>query len=419
DEISPEDLASGQKLPEFNSLILSALVRDAGGEPCVWPTTPDDPHLIRQNLLKAARSGADLIVINAGSSAGSHDYTPEIIDELGELWVHGVAIMPGKPTAIGQIEGKAVLGIPGYPISAIIAFEEFGQSLLAAWQNRQMPPRAQSEAKPFAPIVSRPGMEEYIRVKLGKVDNNLIAVPLPRGAGTVNSLSRADGLIKIPLGLEGLGADSLAVVTLIRPQKQIEGAVLAIGSHDNTLELLDSLLRKKNLGASLTSAHAGSIGGLMALKSGRCHLAGCHILGPDGLYNQKAIEEMLLGCPIRLVRLVNREQGLMVRPDNPQNISSLADLSRPEISFINRQRGSGTRLLLDWHLKNLNIAPNTIVGYDDEEYTHMNVAAAILSGRSSTGLGIKSAALALGLKFIPVGVEEYDLVILEKFWGDP
>ena len=419
-EATEELLASGKALPEFNSLILAAMVRDAGGEPHVLPIVPDSPAEIAGVISGAVEKGFDLVVINAGSSAGSHDYTAEIIEKLGELYVHGVTIMPGKPTALGRVGDTPVIGVPGYPVSAILAFEEFGQSLLARWQGRAMPKRPQAQALPFNAIPSKPGMEERVRVKLGQVDDALIAVPLPRGAGTVTSLSRADGIISIPDNSEGLAAGQAVPVTIIHPEAQIRGALLAIGSHDNTLDLLDSFLRKADAKYSLTSAHVGSLGGLMALQAGKCHLAGTHLLDSDsGIYNQASIRETLAGIPVKLVRLVDREQGLIVRPGNPLGIHSLADLAREEVTFINRQRGSGTRVLLDWQLVQLGISPDRVSGYEEVEYTHMNVAAAVLSGRAATGLGVRSAANALGLDFLPVGVEEYDLAIPERHWNLP
>lgn len=417
-EASPELLASGEKLPEFNSLVLAAQVREAGGEPLVLPIVSDDPALIREAVLKAVRSEADMVVINAGSSAGSKDYTAGVISELGELLLHGVAMMPGKPTVLGRIEGKPVLGVPGYPVSAILAFEEFGQRLLTLWQGRGMPPCEEGEVHPYQALPSRPGMEEFVRVKLGRVDDKFVAVALPRGAGTVSSLSRADAIIRVPADSEGIPADAPVPAKFIRSREQVIKSLLAIGSHDNTLELLDSFLRVNYPGFSLTSAHVGSMGGIMALKSGKCHLSGSHLLGEDGVYNRSAVEEHLGGIPVRLVRLVDREQGLIVMPGNPDKVESLADLARAGVSFINRQRGSGTRVLLDWRLKELGIRPGEIKGYEDEEYTHMNVAAAVLSGRATAGLGVKAAAVALGLEFIPVGVEEYDLIIPERFWRD-
>ncbi|SBW08447.1 Molybdenum cofactor synthesis domain protein [uncultured delta proteobacterium] len=418
EDATPGLLAAGEKLPEFNSLTLAALVRDAGGEPVVLPIVPDEPERIREALLAAVASGADMVVVNAGSSAGSKDYTAGIIEEAGELWVHGVAMMPGKPTAIGRVSGKPVLGVPGYPVSAILSFEAFGQPLLALWQSRSMPERAIALARPFQALPSKPGMEEFVRVKLGKVGSELIAVPLPRGAGTVSSLSRADGIIRIDRDAEGVAEFTPSPVSLIRTREHIDGSLLAIGSHDNTLDLLDSILRKEHPGYSLTSAHVGSLGGLTALKNGRCHLAGSHLLGSDGVYNKEAVAAHLAAMPVHAVRLVDRVQGLMVLPGNPHGITSMGDLAREDVTFINRQRGSGTRVLLDWRLRELGIKPHAVQGYFDEEYTHMNVAAAVLSGRAATGLGVQAAASALGLEFIPVGVEEYDLIIPGRYWDD-
>lgn len=419
DKASPDKLKSGQALPEFNSLILSSLVEDMGGEAIVHDILPDDPDKISQALTNASQAGYHLIAINAGSSAGSHDYTPEMIRKNGELWVHGISIMPGKPTALGLIGKTPIIGVPGYPVSAIISFEELAEPLMSQWQGRAIPDKNQVEALAFQALPSRPGMEEFIRVKLGRVDDSFIAVPMPRGAGTVTSLSRADGVIRISREKEGIGAGERVPVSLIKNKSQIDGALLAIGSHDNTLDLLDSLIRKAKPAFSLASAHVGSTGGLKALKNGNCHLAASHLLNPqDGVYNQQAIKEYLPGVPVMQVRLVDREQGLMVAVGNPLNIKSIQDLIREDISFINRQRGSGTRVLLDWQLAELGISSDNIKGYENEEFTHMNVAVSVMSGLVSCGLGVKSAANALGLDFIPVGVEEYDLIIPLKYAED-
>jgi putative molybdopterin biosynthesis protein len=418
EEATAEILGKGEKLPEFNSLTLAAMIRDAGGEPVIHPIVPDHEEDLRGALLGAVESDADLVVVNAGSSAGSTDYTAKIIESLGELLVHGVSMMPGKPTALGRVRGKPVLGIPGYPVSAILAFEEFGLPLLARWMGRSMPDPSLAPAVFPQDVPSRPGMEEFIRVKLGRVGDNLIAVPLPRGAGTVSSLSRAEGIVRLPADSEGLSAGVRSPVRLIKSAKDIAGALLAIGSHDNTLDLLDSLLRKRHPGRSFTSAHVGSLGGLMALREGRCHLAGSHLLGEDGEYNKAAIRRHLSGLPVQLLRLVDREQGFIVPPGNPEHITSLRDLTRKGLRFINRQRGSGTRVLLDFHLKRLGLSPASIQGYEDEEYTHMQIAAAVLSDRADAGLGVKAAAVALKLDFVPFAVEEYDLVIPARYWDD-
>lgn len=419
EEISEAELESGSKLPEFNSRIFAGMLAGAGADPHTMPIVPDDPERIGAALKEAVHNGANLVILNAGSSAGSRDFTSQVIESLGELLVHGIAMMPGKPASLGLVNNVPVLGAPGYPVSAIISVEEFALPLLAFWQKQAPPAREEVEARACIALPSRPGMEERLRVKLGLVNGNYFAVPLARGAGVVSSLTRADAVITIPPASEGIGKNEVVKASLLRPRTQIEGALLAIGSHDNLLDLLDSLLRRSHPGFRLTSAHVGSLGGLLALAQGQCHLAGSHLLDPDsGIYNRHAIRQNLQGMDVTLIRLVEREQGLMVRPGNPLAIQGLADLARPEVSFINRQRGSGTRVLLDYKLNGLGIAPDAIRGYRDEEYTHMNVASAVLSGRADAGLGARAAANAMGLDFIPVGMEEYELVIPDQYMQD-
>ena len=418
-----EDLESGRVLPEFNSLVLSTLIRDAGGEVDERPITPDDPDALSQAICAAASDGADVVVLIAGSSAGSRDFTAEAIRRLGEVLVHGVAVMPGKPAMLGlvKVDGRTlpVMGAPGYPVSAIIAVEEFLLPLLAFWQKRRPKTRESVDVVACTPLPSRPGMEERIRVRLGIVGETCFAVPLPRGAGTVTSLSRADAIIPVARDCEGVDAGVPVRAELLRSRSQIAGSLLIIGSHDNTLELIDSLLRQVEPRFSLTSAHVGSLGGLLALKRGQCHLAGSHLLDEEsGIYNRSAIREHLKGVPVMLVHLAQREQGFVVMPGNPKGIKDVSDLVRDDVSFINRQRGSGTRVLLEYELKRKGNRPEKIRGYRDEEYTHMNVAAAVLSGRADTGLGVRAAAFALHLDFVPLGTEEYDLVIPKAFAED-
>jgi len=279
------------------------------------------------------------------------------------------------------------------------------------------PSRQSAVVEPTRKIPSKLGVEEFLRVKLGRVGNRIAATSLPRGAGIITSLTEADGIIRIPATSEGLNEKEPVSAELIRPLESINNTIVAVGSHDNTLDVLTDQLRTRSKPVVLSSSHVGSLGGLMAIKRGACHLAGAHLLDTeDGSYNVSYIRRYLPDISVKLVHLVMREQGLMVAPGNPKGLTGIEDLSRTDVAFINRQRGSGTRILLDYRLSEIGIDPRSIQGYDTEEYTHMTVAVAILSGTADTGLGIFAAANALKLDFIPVVTEQYDLVIPEIYF---
>jgi putative molybdopterin biosynthesis protein len=204
---------------------------------------------------------------------------------------------------------------------------------------------------------------------------------------------------------------------LLRPAREVEHTIVVVGSHDNTLDLLADEIKIWDPRLTLSSSHVGSMGGLMAVKRGVCHVAGTHLLNEsDGTYNVSYVQDHLTGMDIRLLHLVMRDQGLIVLPGNPKQIADMADLVREDVCMINRQAGSGTRILLDYRLKQQGIDPGKINGYHDEEYTHMAVAAAVLSGAADVGLGIQAAAKALGLDFIPVVTEQYDLIVPAEYF---
>jgi putative molybdopterin biosynthesis protein len=216
--------------------------------------------------------------------------------------------------------------------------------------------------------------------------------------------------------VEGLAEGKPAVAHLLKPLNVINHTVVVVGSHDNTLDVLADMARGRHSRVTLSSSHVGSMGGLMAIKKGFCHMAGTHLLNEtDGSYNISYIKQYLPGVGLKLIRLVDRDQGFMVQPGNPKKIRGLEDLTRDDIVFINRQRGSGTRILLDFKLKLAGITPDMISGYPNEEFTHMAVAAAVASGTADTGLGIYASARALKLDFIPMITESYDIVIPADF----
>jgi len=400
---------------EYNSIVLAAQVRDWGGEPTRWAIVPDDLAAIKTAVLQAAAEH-DLVLVNAGSSAGSEDYTAQVIQEAGELLVHGVAVRPGHPVILGMIDhasGKTpVIGVPGYPVSTALTGEIFVEPLLARWLGRPATQRPRIKAVMTRKVQSPLGDDEFMRVAVGRVGERTVAAPLSRGAGVISSLVRADGIVRIPRFSEGIHAGEQVTVELYRDPADIERTIIAIGSHDLVLDLLAQFLAERAPGMRLASANAGSLGGMVALRRSEAHLAGSHLLHPEsGTYNVPYVQQYLPGRSVVLVTLTRREQGLIVLPGNPKEIHSLADLQRTDVRYVNRQRGAGTRVLLDYRLSEMEIDQTAIQGYDREEVTHLAVAAAVASGVADCGLGIRAAARALDLGFVPIEWERYDLVI--------
>ncbi|MDA8218820.1 MAG: molybdopterin biosynthesis protein [Dehalococcoidales bacterium] len=410
-----EQLHSGD-IVEFNSLILAGMVRQWGGEATRWPIVRDELPLIKEAVAEALATH-DVVLVNAGSSAGSEDYTSTVISSLGELLVHGVAIRPGHPLALGVAQGKALVGIPGYPVSAALTCELFVRPVVHGLLGLVVPERPRTKATMTRKVLSPTGLDEYMRVKVGKVGERMVATPLPRGAGVIMSLVRADGIVRIPRFSEGIHMGAETEVELLRPPEEVERTIVAIGSHDLTLDLLASHLRRRRPDLSLSSANVGSLGGLMALRRNEAHLAGSHLLDPDsGEYNVADIKRLLPDRSIVLVNLVYREQVLFVLPGNPKGIHGLEDLVRDDVVFVNRQREAGTRVLLDYKLKQRGLDPGRVTGYERVEYTHLAVAAAVAGGTADVGLGVLAAARALGLDSIPVAKERYDLVIPREYY---
>lgn len=396
---------------DFNSVVLAGQVREWGGEPARLPITPDDRELIRERVV-AALERHEIVLVNAGSSAGSEDYTAGIVRELGQLLVHGVAIRPGHPLILGIAQRKALIGIPGYPVSAILTSELFLRPLLYRLQGLAAPSRSTTRATITRKLLSPMGEEEYVRVKVGEVGDRLMAAPLSRGAGVIMSMVRADGLARIPRFSEGVHAGEDVEVELLRGMDEVRKTIVAIGSHDLALDLLSNALARRLPGASLASANVGSLGGLLALARDEAHLAGSHLLDEKtGAYNVSFIERHLAGRRVVLLQLAGRVQGLIVPRGNPKDVHELEDLARDDVQFVNRQRGSGTRVLLDYQLQRRGLSADHISGYEREQYTHLAVAADVASGAADVGLGILAAARALELEFVPLFNEQYQLVI--------
>ncbi len=399
---------------EYNSLVLAGQVGEWGGQATRFPITPDNFEAITAQVRTAAESH-DLILLNAGSSAGSEDFSAGVVETVGQLLVHGVAVRPGHPVILGMVhvnDGRQVpiVGVPGYPVSAALTGEIFVEPLLARWQGR--PPFEPDivEAELTRKVTSPGGDDDFMRVAVGKVGDRLLAAPLARGAGVISALVRADGLALLPRGSQGEPAGAKVAVRLYRRRSDLDRTIFAIGSHDLTLDLLAQFLAGDE--RRLVSANVGSQGGLVALRRGEAHLAGSHLLDPSsGEYNISYLEQYLPGVPVTVMGLVKRQQGLIVPPGNPKDLTALTDLAQSDVQFVNRQRGAGTRVLFDYHLAQNGLSAEQIGGYQQEEYTHLGVAAAVASGRADCGLGIAAAADALAMDFIPLFEERYDLII--------
>jgi len=417
DEIIPPEEVPDPMPPgvilEVNGQVLSSLIAECGAESTLAAPVPDILEKIKEAVSSGVADGYDVILTIAGSSAGSEDFSPAALSELGELLVHGVTIMPGKPTLLASVQGHPVIGIPGYPVSAFISFREFVRPLLYEIQGLQPPDPEKIEAFVGRKLPSKPGLEEHVRVILGKVAERVIAIPLSGGAGMMTSLVRADGILRIAPEISGYSEGEKATIELFTPEKALNNRLLVIGSHDLTIDLLASSVKEQSEGAiTISSSNVGSMGGLLAIDKGIAHFAGSHLLDTNtGDYNRSYIQRYIKSRPVVLLTLVHRWQGLMIAKGNPKGIQGMADLTRPDIALINRQAGSGTRILLDYELQKAGIDPSAINGYRSEEYTHMSVAMAVTSGRADVGLGIMAAAKALDLDFIPVSRERYDLVI--------
>lgn len=410
-ELTEENVKEGNII-ESNSRMFENMVRVEGGNPHRFPILVDDPDVIRKAMKEACET-YDMVLINAGTSAGTKDYTVHVLRELGEVLVHGVAVKPGKPVILAMVNGKPVIGLPGYPVSAYIGFVNFVTPVLQYMSNETAQPEELIKARISRRLISSLKYREYVRVKVGRVGDKIIAAPLSRGAGAAMSLVRADGLCVIPQNSEGVEAGDEVEVALYRPLKEVENTAVLIGSHDLILDVIGDMMPNHYPGKFVSSTHVGSMAGLMSLKRGECHLAPTHLLNEeDGVYNVSYLKSMFRE-PMALIKGVERIQGLMVKKGNPCGITGIESL--PGKRYVNRQRGAGTRVLLDYRLKKLGIPPEEISGYEREAGTHMAVAAAVESDSADVGMGILSAARAMNLDFIEVGPEEYDFAVPVKF----
>ena len=420
DEVVPPtpDPAPGDVM-EFNSAIFSAMLTQWGALPRTYPIVRDVEADIRAALERAV-SECDMVILNAGSSAGREDYSASAIAAVGEVFCHGIAIRPGKPAILGCRGAKPILGVPGYPVSGIIVIEQLLRPLVERCTGTQPDPAPTVEAVLSRPVVSGLKYQEFVRLRMGRVGDRLIAAPLDRGSGVVTSFMKADGILEVPQGTEGYEAGERVTVRLLRPEAELDRTLVAIGSHDPLLDELANLMHLENPDIYMSSSHVGSMGGIMAIRRGETHAAGCHLLNEaDGTYNTAYLEKYFPNGGLRQVECVGRTQGLMIARGNPLGLQGFGDIARPGVRYVNRQKGSGTRILADYLCRKEGVDPAAVYGYDREEFTHTSVAAQIAAGTADAGMGIYSAARLYDLEFLPVCVEQYDLLIPDYAWDTP
>lgn len=404
---------------EFNSSIFSAMVQEWGAEAKTYPIVPDRFDAIRE-MVAGAADECDIVLLNAGSSAGREDYSVSVIRELGDVVYHGIAIKPGKPAILGLRGAVPILGVPGYPVSGIIVIEELLKPLVAEWFHSNTAPVQLATATLTRPVVSGLKYQEFVRVRMGEVGGKLTASPLSRGAGVVSSFMKADGILEVPQGTEGYEAGEEVQVRLLSTPEKLQNTLVVIGSHDPLLDEVADMMHRADPTVFMSSSHVGSMGGIMAIRRGEAHAGGCHLLDTEtGVYNLSFLKKIFPNGGIRLVRCVGRQQGLMLAKGNPLDIKGFADIAKNGVRYVNRQKGSGTRVLMDYLCEQYAVNVSDIYGYEREELTHTSVAAQIANGSADAGMGIYSAAQLYDLDFLPICIEEYDLIIPDHAWETP
>ncbi|WP_440995794.1 molybdopterin biosynthesis protein [Arhodomonas sp. SL1] len=391
---------------DSNGAILAAAVRENGGEPLPLGICPDDEAAIASALERALE--ADVVLLSGGTSKGAGDVVHRVVARLRNpgVLVHGVALRPGKPLCLAVHDGVAIAVLPGFPTSAIFTFHEFIVPVIRRLAG--LPPRRREVVTARLPmdVPSEYGRVDYRMVGLlPQADGTPAAYPSPKGSGAVTAFSRADGFIAIGARSTGMGAGSEVEVQCLEGLDTAADLV-AVGSHCTGLDHLLGRLRRE--GHAVRSMHVGSLGGVAAAGRGDCDIAGVHLLDSEtDRYNSPWLPE-----GVTLVPGYRRRQGICLRPDDERlttvPLETLAERLRddPDLVMVNRNHGSGTRVLIDRLLDGLRPP-----GWGVQPASHNAVAAAVAQGRADWGMTIEPVARAYGLAFVPVRDEHYDFMI--------
>jgi putative molybdopterin biosynthesis protein len=391
---------------DSNGRILADAVTELGGEPWFLGAYRDDEAAVRAALDRAL-AGSDLVLLSGGTSKGEGDLNARVVAALDPgVIVHGVALKPGKPICLASHRGKPVVILPGFPTSAIFTFHEFVAPVIRRMSGVGAAPSEMVRARLALQTTSERGRLEYLLVGLVRRDDGqLAAYPMGKGSGSVTAWSRADGFVRVPRNTEIVDADTLVDVTLIGSGHAVADLVV-VGSHCAGLDRIASALAREGFAVKVQAV--GSQGGLAAAQRGECDAAPMHLLDPaTGRYNQP-----FLGEGLRLLRGYLRMQGVATRADETREIAALLDDA--SLRMVNRNRGSGTRVLIDEVL-----AGRRPPGFAYEPRSHYAVAAAIEQQRADWGVTIEPVARSKGLRFRPLRAEHYDFAIPASRWDRP
>jgi len=424
--VSPGEELSFGRIYDVNATAIVHSIVENGGEAVFEGIVEDSKEALEEKLREVLSKDYDIIVTSGGTSAGAGDLSYRVIDSLGKpgIIVHGVAIKPGKPTIIGVVDGKPIFGLPGYPTSAMIIFDVFVAPLIRQLAGLPQQERPKLKAKSAMKMFSAKGRYEYKLVNLVKTrEGSYSAYPVMGGSGAVTTLAEADGYVEIPESVEFLEEGKEVEVALL--SSTIKPADLTIiGSHCIGVDLLLNLINQHRA-IQAKIINVGSSGGLRAVARGESDISGTHLIDEKtGEYNIPFLKKLGIAESTYLVRGYDREQGFVVAKGNPKNINGVEDLLREDVRIINRNPGSGTRILLDLELKklaeklgkNFRELTTEIKGYEIEAKSHSAIAAAVAYGRADVGLAIRTVAEQYSLDFIPLREEKYDFAIpTEKF----
>jgi putative molybdopterin biosynthesis protein len=393
---------------DSNGAIIAAAVAEAGGEAVPFGAYPDDEAQL-EDAMRRALDSCDMVVLSGGTSKGAGDLSHRVVSRLGSpgILVHGVALKPGKPLCLAVIGDKPLVVLPGFPTSAIFTFHAFVAPIIRARAGLPREAARSAQARVPVRIASELGREEFVLVSLIAADDGLIAFPTGKGSGAVTAFSQADGFLAIDALASALDADSEAEVTLIGETERAPDLVI-MGSHDIALDVVVGALADHGFHARTIAV--GSLGGVQAASRGECDLAPVHLVDPaTGIYNKH-----LLAPGLALVPGWRRMQGFVFRSGDPRFEGRSADaalkaaLADPAVLMVNRNAGSGTRVLIDGLLRGAKPA-----GYANQPRSHNAVAAAIAQGRADWGIAIEPVARLYGLAFLAVAPEQYDFLLVE------